>query len=59
MLRIDERELKAKLNEHKSLIGRGSVGDGIGNLVAGVFYIHLPSGRLLDCGSRHNGLFMA
>lgn len=39
MLRIDERELKAKLNEHKSLIGRGSVGDGIGNLVAGVFYI--------------------
>lgn len=39
MLRIDERELKAKLNEHKSLIGRGSVGDGISNLVAGVFYI--------------------
>lgn len=39
MLRIDERELKAKLNEHKSLIGWGSVGDGIGNLVAGVFYI--------------------
>ena len=39
MLRIDERELKAKLSEHKSLIGWGSVGDGIGNAVAGVFYI--------------------
>lgn len=39
MLRIDERELKAKLNEHKSLIGWGSLGDGIANVVAGVFYI--------------------
>lgn len=39
MLRIDERDLKAKLNEHKSLIGFGSIGDGIANMVAGVFYI--------------------
>ncbi|MBF9694125.1 DUF308 domain-containing protein [Bifidobacterium dentium] len=39
MLRIDERELKAKLNEHKSLIGWGSLGDGISNVIAGVFYI--------------------
>lgn len=39
MLRIDERELKAKLNEHKSLIGWGSLGDGIANVVAGVFYM--------------------
>lgn len=39
MLSIDERDLKAKLNEHKSLIGVGSVGDGIANLIAGIFYI--------------------
>lgn len=39
MLSIDERDLKAKLNEHNSLIGVGSVGDGIANLIAGIFYI--------------------
>lgn len=37
MLSIDERDLKAKLNEHNSLIGVGSVGDGIANLIAGFF----------------------
>lgn len=39
MLSIDERDLKAKLNEHNSLIGVGSIGDGIANLIAGIFYI--------------------
>lgn len=39
MLRIDERDLRSKLNEHRSLIGYGSKGDGIANIVAGLFYI--------------------
>lgn len=39
VLRIDERDLKAKLNERKSFIGYGSKGDGIANIVAGLFYI--------------------
>ncbi|MGE4653508.1 hypothetical protein ACEWFU_00295 [Bifidobacterium hominis] len=39
VLRIDERDLKAKLNERKSFIGYGSKGDGIANIIAGLFYI--------------------
>lgn len=38
VLRIDERDLKAKLNERKSFIGYGSKGDGIANIIAGLFY---------------------
>ena len=39
VLRIDERDLKAKLNERKSFIGYGSKGDGIANIIASLFYI--------------------
>lgn len=49
MLSIDERDLKAKLNEHNSLIGVGSIGDGIANLIAGIFlYSHGMDDRRSD-----------